>query len=222
MIILKKKLSFNDLVASSSEHHWRIGTYLKTNKGTFVYIKRIVIYDQNKKEEICEFPYFKDLEDKVNEIKIGFDSNAEAFIYGSNKKYILQKRRIKNFDGEVFYVGKRSYDLYIPKNFFEFLSESETVEMLPTTKKIKKAYTFRLTEYPEYTFTGHYTLETKNLIKNKEFIADFLEAFNFKGKNTGFISQDKCFTVLDNSIRKEIVTKMKTFIEKYENFEIEA
>lgn len=222
MIIIKKRLRNDDRIAVSSEHHRKIGTYLQTKRGTFVYVDRIIIYDKNKKEEICEFPFFKDLEDKVNEIRIGFESNAEAFICGSKKKITLQKRRVVNFDGEVFYVGKSRYLLYIPEDLFEILSETKTVKILPTTKKTNIEYTFRLVEYPEHIFTGHRTIETKNLAKNKEFIEDFFKTINFKEKPFWILNQETVFDVLDNNIKKDIVTKMKTFLDKYEHFEIET
>jgi len=222
MILLKKRLALSDRIAVSSEHHWKIGTYLKTQKGTFVYVHKIIIYDQEKNKEICEFPYFKDLEDKVNEIKLGYNTNAEALIMGSTKKYLLLKRKTKKFDGEIFYIGKKQYNLYIPKDFFIFLDKKTVTEVLPTLKKIKREYTLQLIDYPDFVFTGEKVLEIINLIKNKEFIDDFFKVLNFKNKPSWGLSPATLFDSLNDGVKKDILQNLKKFIEKYDSFEVEG
>ena len=225
MILLRNRLIRGDTLASCSDKmgNWKSSTYLKTPKGSFVYIHKIIIYDTEANKAICDFPVFKNCRDKLVSLQIGYTSNAEAFICGSSKTYeTLVKRKAPKFDGEVFYTGSGAYSLYLPKDLFDFSSEKRVIERQATVKKIKKRYTFNLKNNSEISYTGEALLETIPLLTNEKFISDFFKTINFNNKLHFHENPETIFKVLNADVKDNIISNMQEFIQAYSNFQVET
>jgi len=183
----------------------------------FASIKKIIIYDEEEKKEICNFLSFKDVKTLKNiEIKIGEATNAVSFIFGDEKKWEVKRRNKVKFEGDAFFIGRASYmQLYLPKQLFIFENKTEYIERTPILKNIYDHYFFRLKKYPNHLFEGLSLTEEIPLKKNEQFIKDYYKLCNNR----------MCSSALDSTFNNEVKDKIKEefkyFLEKYKNFEVE-
>lgn len=222
MIILKKKLSIHDRKPSSARNLWKPHNYLNTKNNTYILLTNIIIYDPDLKKEICSLPLFEDKNFDRDEVYFGYKSVAEAFVFNVDKMYYLKKKNIIKFDGEIFFNYKNGdYTLYIPKKFFTFVEQEPLVEYEDYTKILKTRYSFKITDYPDHIFKSE-TIDSKEILqKNKDFMEDFLKTFNFKDLPLYQITLPKLFDNFDQSIKENIISNLKNFLDKYDNFEVQ-
>lgn len=220
MILVKtSKLLPSDIRTSSAKKMWKGGCFLKKPNNCFAPIKKIFIYSQAQGDILFHVSEFKGLPEAI----LDFESNAEAFIFDVKPNPTLKlKRKISFKEGDVFYIGSDTCDLYLPDSLVEILCHKEYFETTPTLKRRIMSFDFSLKKYPDNVFVGTKVLAVEDLQVNHAFISDFFKTFNYNNSPTWKMTPKDMFPTLSNELKNNLIHRMKDFIDKYETVKLEG